>query len=75
MRYILRRREIVADDWHHCGENIPEGGAHCLELAAGEDSDAARRALQRYDAYQPGASAATSLVAIREQRFFAPDGI
>jgi uncharacterized protein (DUF934 family) len=42
-------------------------GFDAIELAAGEDAAAARRALQRYDvAYQPGASA----VALRRQRFY-----
>jgi hypothetical protein len=37
-------------------------------LAAGEDPQAARRALNRYDvAYQPGAAQ----VSVRRQRFFA----
>ena len=43
-------------------------GFDAIELAAGEDADAARSALHRYDvAYQPGAAA----VALRRQRFFA----
>ena len=43
-------------------------GFDAIELAAGEDPEAARRALQRYDvAYQPG----SALVALRRQRFFA----
>jgi uncharacterized protein (DUF934 family) len=43
-------------------------GFDAIELADGEDADAARRALQRYDvAYQPGSPA----TAIRRQRFFA----
>lgn len=42
-------------------------GFDALELAAGEDPAAARRALQRYDvAYQPGASEVT----LRRQRFY-----
>lgn len=42
-------------------------GFDALELAAGEDPAAARRALQRYDvAYQPGAPA----VALRRQRLY-----
>ena len=42
-------------------------GFDALELAPGEDPEAARRALQRYDvAYQPGAPA----VALRGQRFY-----
>jgi uncharacterized protein (DUF934 family) len=45
-------------------------GFDALELAPGEDPQAARRALQRYDiAYQPGSPAASALVAIRAQRF------
>jgi uncharacterized protein (DUF934 family) len=41
-------------------------GFDAIELAAGEDPSAARRALQRYDvAYQPGATQ----VALRRQRF------
>ena len=44
-------------------------GFDALELAAGEDPQAALAALSRYDvAYQPGAPQ----VAIRRQRFFAP---
>ncbi|GAC1455937.1 MAG: DUF934 domain-containing protein [Steroidobacteraceae bacterium] len=45
-------------------------GFDSLQLAAGEDPEAARRALQRYDvAYQPGSQAASSLVTIRAQRY------
>jgi uncharacterized protein (DUF934 family) len=44
-------------------------GFDAIELADGEDPDAARRALQRYDvAYQPGSPE----TAIRKQRLFAP---
>lgn len=44
-------------------------GFDALELAAGEDPQAALRALGRYDvAYQPGAPQ----VGLRRQRFFAP---
>ncbi len=43
-------------------------GFDAIELAPGEDADAARRALERYDvAYQPGAVA----VPLQRQRFFA----
>jgi len=43
-------------------------GFDAIELLDGEDPDAARRALQRYDvAYQPGSPE----TAIRRQRFFA----
>jgi uncharacterized protein (DUF934 family) len=43
-------------------------GFDAIELAPGEDPEAARRALQRYDvAYQPGSAE----VALRRQRFFA----
>src|SRR5256885_13689519 len=43
-------------------------GFDALELAAGEDAEAARRALERYDvAYQPGCAA----VGLRAQRFSA----
>ena len=43
-------------------------GFDAFELADGQDPDAARRALQRYDvAYQPGSPE----TAIRKQRFFA----
>jgi uncharacterized protein (DUF934 family) len=43
-------------------------GFDAIELAAGEDPQAARRALSRYDvAYQPGAVQ----VSVRRQRFFA----
>lgn len=33
MRYILRRREIVADDWRHLGEELAEGASVILPLA------------------------------------------
>lgn len=33
MRYILRRREIVADNWHHLGEDIPDGCPLIIPLA------------------------------------------
>ena len=34
MRYILRRREIVADDWHHLGEeSVAEGCPLIIPLA------------------------------------------
>jgi uncharacterized protein (DUF934 family) len=33
MRYILRRREIVADDWSHLGERCAEDGALIVPLA------------------------------------------
>jgi uncharacterized protein (DUF934 family) len=47
-------------------------GFDSMELAPGEDLEAARRALQRYDvAYQPGASVAAAVATIRAQRFFA----
>jgi uncharacterized protein (DUF934 family) len=43
-------------------------GFDAMELAPGEDAQAARRAWQRYDvAYQPG----SGQVAVRRQRFFA----
>jgi uncharacterized protein (DUF934 family) len=43
-------------------------GFDAIELAEGEDTQAARRALSRYDvAYQPGAAQ----VSLRRQRFFA----
>ncbi len=45
-------------------------GFDALELPADEDTEAMRRALDRYDvAYQPGAPA----VAVRRQRFYAAD--
>jgi uncharacterized protein (DUF934 family) len=45
-------------------------GFDSLELAPGEDLEAARRALQRYDvAYQPGSPAAGAAAPIRAQRF------
>jgi uncharacterized protein (DUF934 family) len=164
MRYILRRREIVADEWHYLGEVNPAGcpliiplgewrldpgrwrqwpgalgvrlapddapedltdalprfalvavefpssgdgrgytlgrllredpgfrgelravgagvrqdqvflmsrcGFDSLELAPGEDLEAARRALQRYDVvYQPGSPAAGAAAPVRAQRF------
>jgi len=44
-------------------------GFDAMELAPGEDPEAARRALTRYSvAYQPGSAGAT----LRGQRFFAP---
>jgi uncharacterized protein (DUF934 family) len=47
-------------------------GFDSLELAPGEDLEAARQALQRYDvAYQPGSPATSTLVTLRAQRFFA----
>ncbi len=33
MRYILRRREVVADDWVHLGEELAEGAAVIVPLA------------------------------------------
>ncbi len=33
MRYILRRREIVADDWAHLGEPVAEDAALIVPLA------------------------------------------
>jgi uncharacterized protein (DUF934 family) len=33
MRYILRRREIVADDWAHLGEPVADGAALIIPLA------------------------------------------
>jgi uncharacterized protein (DUF934 family) len=32
MRYILRRREIVADDWAHLGEEVAESGGLIVPL-------------------------------------------
>jgi uncharacterized protein (DUF934 family) len=32
MRYILRQREIVADDWAHLGEQVAEGAALIVPL-------------------------------------------
>jgi uncharacterized protein (DUF934 family) len=32
MRYILRRREVVADDWAHLGESHAEGAALIIPL-------------------------------------------
>src|SRR3979409_872737 len=47
---------------------LARGGFDAIELADGEDSDAARRALQRYDvAYQPGSPA----TALTQQRLSA----
>jgi uncharacterized protein (DUF934 family) len=46
-------------------------GFDSLELAPGEDLEAARRALHRYDvAYQPGSAATSPVVTIRTQRYF-----
>lgn len=33
MRYILRRREVVADDWRHLGEELAEGASVILPVA------------------------------------------
>ena len=33
MRYILRRREVVADDWARLGEEVAEGAALIIPLA------------------------------------------
>jgi len=33
MRYILRRREVVADDWRHLGEELAEGASVIVPLA------------------------------------------
>ena len=33
MRYILRRREIVTDEWHHLGEHVPQGRPLTVPLA------------------------------------------
>jgi uncharacterized protein (DUF934 family) len=33
MRYILRRREIVADDWRHLGEELAAGASVIVPLA------------------------------------------
>jgi uncharacterized protein (DUF934 family) len=33
MRYILRRREVVADDWRHLGEELAEGTSVILPVA------------------------------------------
>jgi uncharacterized protein (DUF934 family) len=33
MRYILRRHEIVADDWAHLGEEVADGAALIIPLA------------------------------------------
>lgn len=32
MRYILRRHEVVADDWSHLGEEVAEGAALIVPL-------------------------------------------
>jgi len=34
MRYVLRRHEIVADDWAHLGEAVADGAALIIPLAA-----------------------------------------
>jgi uncharacterized protein (DUF934 family) len=45
-------------------------GFDSMQVAPGEDLEAVRRALQRYDvAYQPGSTATGSVAAIRAQRF------
>jgi uncharacterized protein (DUF934 family) len=45
MRYILRRRELVADDWHHFGENAADGTAGRAADGADPDGAAAGRGL------------------------------
>ncbi|HYL02572.1 MAG TPA: DUF934 domain-containing protein [Steroidobacteraceae bacterium] len=75
---LLRERLRFAGELRACGAGVRQDqafllarcGFDTLELAPGEDLEAARRALARYDvAYQPGAA---PVVALRRQRFFSP---
>jgi uncharacterized protein (DUF934 family) len=74
---LLRERFGFRGELRACGAGVRRDqafllarcGFDVLELAPGEDPEAARRALERYDvAYQPGAAQ----VALRRQRFFPP---
>lgn len=74
---LLRTRLRFRGELRACGAGVRQDqvfllarcGFETFELAAGENLDAARRALTRYSvAYQPGAP----LVALERQRFFAP---
>jgi len=71
---LLRERLAFSGELRAVGAGVRQDqvfllarcGFDAIELAPGEDSQAARRALSRYDvAYQPGAP----LVALRAQRF------
>jgi uncharacterized protein (DUF934 family) len=73
---LLRERFGFRGELRAVGEGVRQDqvfllarcGFDAIELAAGEDPQAARRALSRYDvAYQPGAAQ----VSVRRQRFFA----
>ncbi len=73
--WLLRERLAFGGELRAVGAGVRQdllflmarSGFDSFELAPGEDPDAARRALARYDvAYQPGAAA----VALRGQRFF-----
>jgi len=73
---LLRERFEFRGELRACGQGVRQDqvfllarcGFDALELAEGEDREAARRALARYDvAYQPGSEA----VRLRRQRFFA----
>jgi uncharacterized protein (DUF934 family) len=74
---LLRERFAYSGELRAVGAGVRQDqvfllarcGFDAIELAPGEDPEAARRALARYDvAYQPGA-AGTALVALRAQRF------
>jgi uncharacterized protein (DUF934 family) len=73
---LLRERFEFRGELRACGKGVRQDqvfllarcGFDALELAEGEDREAARRALARYDvAYQPGSAE----VRLRRQRFFA----
>jgi uncharacterized protein (DUF934 family) len=74
--WLLRERLAFGGELRAVGAGVCQdlvflmarSGFDTFELAPGEDPEAVRRALARYDvAYQPGAAA----VALRRQRFFA----
>jgi uncharacterized protein (DUF934 family) len=71
---LLRERLLFTGELRAVGAGVRQDqvfllarcGFDAIELADGEDVEAARRALERYDvAYQPGAAG----VPVRQQRF------
>jgi uncharacterized protein (DUF934 family) len=77
--YLLRERFGFTGELRAVGAGVRQDlvflmarcGFDSFELAAGEDPEAARRALGRYDvAYQPG----SAQVALRRQRFLTSPG-
>jgi len=75
--HLLRERLAFSGELRAVGAGVRQDlvfplarcGFDAFELAPGEDADAARRALARYDvAYQP-ATPGAALVALRRQRF------